>query len=541
MTSRPLSRRRVLTTSATSAAALAALPIVGACSTAPAQQNSAERNARAKLPTYVGVNAVEPDLPGNDKGAMPGYFQYPRDPASAFSTPPAEGLGDVEILYPTLNPIPPAVDRNAFWQAINDAAGANLKFLLTPSTDYANKFQTTIAGGKVPDIAIFSLTTPNQPSILATLFADLSEFVAGDAVKDFPFLANIPTESWKYTVANGSVYGVPQPRALSGATLFYRDDVVSQAGANPAPANYAEFLDLLRAVTDARKNRWAFANGANMRQHIQMMLGTSNKWAVDGGKFVSNLTDERTKEAIGAVADMVKQGLFHPDSASASYSRFRDFFTAGTTVLHSDGYAAWNLFADQISDTFGAIVEPKYDGGGDTRHFSGIATQAVTAIRKDMDKGRIRALVNLLNWFAAPIGTAEHRLRKYGVEGTHFTQDSATPTLTDKGKSEKLDLQYVTDSPTILGPGTRDLVTKQHDWHVRVSEDLVYDPAAGLFSDTQLAQGTMLAKLIMDAENDIFFGRKPLSSWDDAVRQWKSRGGDKIAAEYEKAYSDANG
>jgi putative aldouronate transport system substrate-binding protein len=102
----------------------------------------------------------------------------------------------------------------------------------------------------------------------------------------------------------------------------------------------------------------------------------------------------------------------------------------------------------------------------------------------------------------------------------------------------QLALQYVTDAPTILGPGPRSRVTAQHDWHVRVTRNMVYDPTAGLFSDTQQTSGPKLTKIITDVQSDVMQGRKPLSAWDDGVKKWRSSGGDKVAHEYAKAYAE---
>jgi putative aldouronate transport system substrate-binding protein len=64
-------------------------------------------------------------------------------------------------------------------------------------------------------------------------------------------------------------------------------------------------------------------------------------------------------------------------------------------------------------------------------------------------------------------------------------------------------------------------------------------PTLGLYSNTQGSQGQQLNQALMDAQNEIFSGRKPLSSWKEAVRDWKQRGGDKIRAEYQESFAQA--
>jgi putative aldouronate transport system substrate-binding protein len=530
--------RRTLLAAGSLVAAGAAVPLLSSCSTTTATKNTAASNAQAKLPTYAPVTAVRPDLPGTAQGAMPGYFNYPRNPKPAFNTPPLQGIGDVSVIYPTYSAVPPKPGNNAFWRQLDKDAGATLNITLASGGDYPTKFQTLIAGGDLPDIAVFPVPTPDQPQVMAKLFADLGPYLSGDAAKEFPYLANIPTDSWKTAVADGTIYAVPQPRALADRTLFARADIMRQLGVDPEPKSYQEFLQLMKDVTDAKKSRWAFANVWGMVAHLQMMLGAPNTWDDSKGTFTSYWADERTKQALGLVRDMVKQGLFHPDAASATaqFTPLRDYFTSGRTVMTSDGYAAWDIFGLQVGyDKVTALVEPKYAGGGDAKHFAGTGSQGLTVIRKGLGDKKTRALVNLLNWLCAPIGTAEHLHRKFGVEGTDFSWQNGVPTLTSKGARELVDVQYITDAPTILGPGPKDSVTAQHAWHARITNNLTPNPAVGRYSDTNSRLGAQLKKITDDAQLDIAFGRQPLSHWDDVIKQWRSTGGDKEAAEYAKS------
>jgi len=532
--------RRTFLAAGSLAAAGAAVPLLSSCSTSPATKDTAAANARAKLPVYAPVTVVRPDLPGTAAGAMPGYFSYPRHPKQAFATPPLAGIGEVSIIYPTYSAVPPQQGDNAFWQQLDKGAGAKLNITLATGGDYPTKFQTLIAGGDLPDIAGFPVPTPDQPQVMEKLFADLGPYLSGDAAKEYPYLANIPTESWKTAVANGTIYAVPQPRALPSNPLFLRADIIRQVGANPEPKSYQEFLQLMKDVTDARKSRWACADVWGMVTHLQMMLGVPNTWDSTGGKFTSFWLSEGTKQALGMVRDMVKQGLFHPDSASATaqFTPLRDYFASGRTVMTSDGYAAWDIFGKEIGyDKVTALVEPKYDGGGDAKHYAGTGSQGLTVIRKGLGEKKTKALLNFLNWLCAPIGTAEHLQRKFGVEGVDYIWKDGLPTPTARGARELVDVQYITDAPTILGPGPKAEVTTQHTWHVRISENLIANPAVGRYSDTNSRKGAQLKKITDDAQLDIAFGRQPLSHWDDVMRQWRSAGGDRMSAEYAESAS----
>ena len=532
-----ISRRRLLgSTGALAAAAITGGALSG-CSDPTAKTNTGTRNAKAVLPAYRPVDLVKPDLPGSQV-LMPGYYDYPKDPKPVFDKPPAAGLGSVSIMYTTFLPGPPGPDRNAFYARLQQRIGADLKISFIPSADYQTKFQTMIAGNELPDICNFPLPTPDQPRVMDKLFADLGPYLGGDKIKDYPYLANIPTASWKPTIANGTVYAVPQPRALSGTAMYCRLDLIKKVGANPQPGSYEEFLELLTAVTDPKAQRWAFANPTNMVIHLQMMLGAPNNWSEAGGKFVNAFADEASTEAVARTAEMVKKGLFHPDSSSLEYTRIRDLFYGGRLALTSDGYAGWDLFVRELGGgpeataKLGLVVEPKADGGGDARHFAGTGIQGTTVIKKGLGEDRTRKLLDVLNYLAAPIGSREHLERKYGVKGVDYTISDGLPTLTDRGNREFMDLQYIVDSQTTIGPGVKAGVDYQYAWHQRVTKDLVTDPSIGLYSDTYSRQGATLNKLLSDARLDVIFARKPLKHLQDAYATWRKQGGDKIAAEY---------
>ncbi|WP_152361652.1 extracellular solute-binding protein [Microlunatus speluncae] len=541
-----ISRRSLITAGALASGGLVVGTAAGCTPDKTVESNTGHANVNARLPSYASVELIKPDLPG-DQVLMPGYYAYPRDPKPAFDTPPGEGLGKITIQYPTFIATPPGADRNTFYAQLQTDIGAELDITAVPNADYATKFQTTIAGGSLPELMMFPLPTPDQPRVMERLFADLGPFLAGGGAKDFPYLANIPTDSWRPAISNGTIFAVPQPRSVAGGAMYFRRDLFGQLGVDPEPADYAAFVELCKAVTDARQSRWSMANAPNARLQIAEMLGAPNGWSESGGVFTNAWADERTKESVARTAELIKLGVFHPDAASASYTQFRDYFFAGRTVLLSDGYAGWELFVRQLgglaegTPKLGLMMLPKFDGGGDAPHYAGTGFQALTVIKKGLGDEKTRQLLNVLNFLAAPIGSREHLRRKYGVEGQDFTWQDGLPALTQQGTTNFMDLQYIVDSPTILGPGPREGVDLQHAWHQRATADLVKDPTIGLYSDTNSRKGNTLGKVMGDVVTGIFFGRNTLDDYDQAYSRWKSEGGDKIAAEFADAKQASGG
>ncbi|RIV39171.1 extracellular solute-binding protein [Micromonospora radicis] len=373
------------------------------------------------------------------------------------------------------NPVPPALGGNRYWQELNDRLGASLDITMTPAADYLNKLSTIIAGGDLPDMMLISARLTRRADVLTRLCADLSDLVSGDAVKDFPFLANIPTDSWLPTAFGSGIYAIPIPRAVVGTIMFSRVDLIRQRGLNPDPANYQEFVELARGLTDARANRWAFGNPKRVIEFVSNMLGVPNLWREEGGKFTSEYETEQRKQALARATEMYQAGLFHPDSVGGKLN-LRDLFGNGTIAVNADGYAAWDILASTYDAEVGGMAAPGYDGGPGTNR-AGTAIFALTAFKK-ADPDRLRQLLGICDWLSTPLGTSEYMFRRFGVEGTHYTWQDGVPVRTALGNTEvKLPLEYIAESPHVLGPGDRARVDAQRAYQEKIIPRIVRNPA----------------------------------------------------------------
>jgi putative aldouronate transport system substrate-binding protein len=242
----------------------------------------------------------------------------------------------------------------------------------------------------------------------------------------------------------------------------------------------------------------------------QQVLGAPNVWAEESGKFTSALEAPETKQAIDFVAGMWKEGLVHPD-AIASPLQMPTWF-AGKKVAMS--------------------------GGGVAPYWRGVSSHHMTALKK-ASPDRIREILGVFNWLAAPFGTQEYLLKIYGIEGRNYTRQGGDPVPIPHQEELMWFLGYMTNPAEVLyAPGHDDVAKRQHEVQEQVMPTAVANPTEGLVSATQLKSGAAIQKKIHDVMADIITARKPLSTWDDAVKQWKSGGGDAMRQEYEAAFAE---
>jgi putative aldouronate transport system substrate-binding protein len=545
---RTIDRRRFITgTLATAAAVVAGPGLLAACTDGQAA-SSTQDVSKLKLPTYVPYTKVTPDLRGNPQGLLDAFLRYPQSPVKAFNAPPGNG-GTVSGFVQTASPVPPALDQNTYWQELNRRLGVDLQLTIVPTADMPIKFATLIAGNDLPDIIEPALNTPNGmpagianlPAWLASKCHELTPLLAGDAVKEYPFLANLPTDAWKQCRFNGGIYGVPVPRGVGGTLMFRRDDLFAQLDVNPNPTTFVEFHDVCKQISDPRSNRWALAQAP--LDFIRMMLGVPWRWRNEGGNLTSSYEIEENKQALSDAAQMMKDGLIHPDSTTNN-APVKNWFNSGQALLIGDRYTAWpQYYANNVAGPgfdIGGMRPPKYNGGGFAGTWQAEPTNNFTAFRKTSDT-RIKELLKIANWLAAPFGTEEYLFRKFGIPGVHYNMVNNSPVQTQAGITQTvLGIRYLVDAPDVIFiPGNPQATRKSYEYQASIIPTSIKDPQTGLFSDTWSRKQGQLGTIINNAQNDILAGRQPVSAWDDVVKQWKSAGGDKVRSELENALQHA--
>jgi len=491
-------------------------------------------------PAYVRYKGVTPDMSGVKYDIPDAFTTYPSDPVKATSTPPGDGKPILAMTY-TNTPIPPKLSQNKFWQELNKRVGSPVEVNLTPSVDYNKKFATAVAGDKLGDIFMIG-GIPQKPQMLAAKAVDLTPHLAGDKVKKYPFLANLPEESWNSAIFDGKVYGIPIPRgAISSQVLYARKDILDSLGLPAQVKSADEFVNLCKELTDKRKNRFALADVPT--QYVRNMYDIANGWKIEDDKLISNLEDPAQPDALELVRKLWKLGYIHPDAFTSQNQDRKTRFGNGTGPLVEGTFSGWPTYLQTLEKKgeIAILGPPAHDGNGVGHTWLGAPAISVTAISKGAED-RVETLLSYLNYLATPFGTEEYLFRKYGIKGVDYTEQNGLPNLTDKGFSEtQLGLSYQADGPwaTFL-PKQKGATKDCFDAMKEICPQALKNPVAGMYSETANRKGGQINGDISDITSDIIQGRKPVSAWEPAVRKWKKAGGDTIAQELYVAYQAAH-
>lgn len=531
-----VSRRSVLAGTMGAVALVGTPAVLSGCGSGSETPTNA---GNAKLPTYMPYQGAKPDMPGERGRASDLYFSYPADPVTAVSEVPGDGK---PITALTLAEVaPPALDRNSFWQEFNKRMGSPYEPALSPAADYAAKFATVTAGDQLPDFFTVLPGTPSTPQLLQARAVDLSEHLSGDAVKDYPFLANIPTESWRGTVFNGRILALPIARGFSSSWAMYkRSDLLRAKGVTQDPTSFQEFFDLCSELTDPKQNKWALASVPLL--YIRQMLGIPNTWKEEGGKFTSSYEVDEQEQALEAARKINEAGLINPDAPAVHDSQQKKWFLNGSAVFGWFTLSAWPTLATDGGEVEGyegdGLAVPGFESGHGTPHL-GNPNHSIVGIGKK-NEGRIKTILAIANWLAAPFGTKEWLFKGSGIEGKHYNFQDGVPKIIKETASERgLGQGYLSSPPGVLFSADRPMVTRQQAYERVFTENAVANPAVSLYSATQARSGATLETNIKAIELDIVLGRKPVSAWRDAVKDYLSKGGTEIKNELAEAFANS--
>jgi putative aldouronate transport system substrate-binding protein len=513
-----------------------------------------------KLPTYVPFEGPKPDLPGNAQGLDPAFFKFPSDLVKTVPQPPGDGSTITAITYLTLAP-PPPLESNAAWQAVNKSINATLQMDQVSAADYPAKVNVVVAGNDLPDFIYNPTTTvpwgviSSLPQFVKAKCTDLTPYLSGDAIKDYPNLAHYTSYTWRSGVVDGKIYAIPIARPPIGTELMYRADLFEKAGIqmDKAPKNADDFKRMLVALTRPQDNQWGIAAGqashfsTTPNNAFTAIFRVPNNWKLDAsGKLIKDVETEEFKAAVGFSRDLWAAGVWHPNTPTYGGS-FNDDFMAGRFAVAPGVWGQyvqlWDIEAVRNPAAKLYPMQPFAHDGGKPFYQAGSGQFGVTYMKQQPSPERVKMLLRVANYFAAPFGSQEWLLNYFGVKETDFTFNAdGAPVLTDQGRSELTAVwRYVSSPAYALFSANRSQEFAQVSYAAEQAMIAVMelDPTLGLYSATAASQGPLAQDALLSGVSDIIQGRRPMGDLDSLVADWRTKAGDKMRAEFQEAIATA--
>jgi multiple sugar transport system substrate-binding protein len=204
-----------------------------------------------------------------------------------------------------------------------------------PWTAAHEKLLTAFAGASLPDVCQLGNTWIPEFAALNAL-EPLGDRVAASAVIDpSDYFAGI----WDTNVVGGELYGVPW--YVDTRLLFYRRDILANAGFAAPPRSWPEWTRALEAVKrDVGPERYAILLPLNeFEPLVALALQQGDPLLRDGGRW-GNFRSEGFRRALRFYVDVFRRGLA-PPLTNADVSNVWNEFGRGYYSFYVSG--PWNI------------------------------------------------------------------------------------------------------------------------------------------------------------------------------------------------------
>ncbi|TMR96958.1 extracellular solute-binding protein [Nonomuraea basaltis] len=498
---------------------------------------------KSLVPTRIPfeIPGLKPDLPGSEFVA-PGFLSRPATMVQAITTKPLTSGKEVTAMTPLWGTVPPGLGDNSYYEYMNERLGGTVRFNISDGNTYGQKLSTLLASGDVPEMTMVPgwelIKIGHFTEAANKLFADLGPYLAGDKAKEFPLLANYDTAAWQYGVFGGMLQGIPWQNEPFPFATFVRQDIMEELGLQH-PKSGDDLLVLGKAITDAKKKRWAFGGG--MEQEMQRAFGSPREWRKKSdGTLEYKYETPEFQAMIEFMAKLFEAGYMHPDIVANKDADNKAIFGSGQMIIYRDGLGAWHealgrFQADNPKFDMQAVVPYPAKPGGKTIMWRNEPAGMFVFIKKGLGDARTRELLALSNWASAPFGTQEYELVTNGVEGKHYNVKDGKVEQTALGRKEVAPTYMFLSGrpPANEKVQYKGLVQALYDWQTQAAKLLENDPFVGIRVEVP-SKMAGLAQPTEDKMQEILRGKRPVSEWTKIVKEWQDQGGNEAREFYMK-------
>jgi len=545
-----MSRRGFLTAAASTVGAVAAQPLLAACGSggAPATTGAASTTLLQRiLPHYTPNSLAKPDYPSID-GSSPAYLAYPSKLVRTVAETPGSG-GSYTAITPLWGTIPSA--GNPFDQAVNRALGATVSVAPANGNNYSTILPQLFSGNKLPDwiqVPTFWAPPLNFGQGAADRLADLTPYLAGAKISQYPNLAAIFSTGWQAGIWDDKLYGFPSFATgfNIGYQLYYRADVLDKLGiGTPAVKSINDLFDLAKEINDPKAKRWALGD---IWGYLFQPFNYA-PWMLDAkGSLITQYESEGIIEAMNWLAKAIKAGLVHPDQVAGNYGNGVTEFYSGQMAIVSDGMGAWNA-ADALKGQAAGkgYTRASFDlftatGSGTPKVELQAATAWTSYLSKSLSAKQIQECLRIANYLAAPFGSVEYNLLNYGTEGVDYTMTGNGPQLTPSGTKyagSSVTTYNFLASPnsTTYNAGYPEVTRASASWGQRNAKygypPLFYELNVTVPSSLSNANAFTPFTQTDSIMYEVVRGRSSIADYQSTLASWKRNGGNKLKSFYE--------
>ena len=449
-------------------------------------------------------------------------------------------------------------------QWLENLTNTSLELNFVPASVYNEKANIALASGDMPDVFLVRQTKDSAylQACVSGAFWDLTDIIGTYA----PTIANSPLlkAGFVNSKVEGRIYGIPRERDVARMVVLFRDDWLKNLGLD-FPSNWDELLNVMRAFTNddpdgnGKNDTIGFITGKAGNQgevpfdgfrNAVVMNGGPNGWGVENDKVVPDFMTDAYVTTMNFYRAMYREGLMNSDFPILDREEIVNIFGNGKagmafTILNNNATSqdwsqrilgeggSWSIKA--------AIPGPLGERVKGQRGFFGVYAMPKSSV-KDEDE-----LKGILNFFEKFNSTSDVRMTaRYGLEGRHYSLDENGSVKVNEEQSNLKNqegfgalarLIILFASPKEKKPA-RDQLYK--DFSVEWASKATGNAVEPYVSNTYLTKQSTLLPIINDATIKYILGQIDINDFADAIKSWKSNGGNEVISEYQKQYDSAH-
>ncbi|BFT73868.1 extracellular solute-binding protein [Paenibacillus sp. P36] len=516
---------------------------------------------------WISVAAVSTVAMTTIVGCSSGGKEAATTPSSSASAAPAAATPaqqqaplDLNIMLPIFKTNFPKDDGPVVTE-IEKKTNTNIHLEWVPNASYTDKFNITLASGKLPSI-IYVPDVKNPSFVNAAKSGAFWE--VGKYLKDFPSLSQANSIIMNNSSIDGKNYGVYRGRALGRNGINYRKDWLEAVGLQP-PKTIDDFYNMLKAFKekDPDKNgkndtygmvmvKWT-GQWASSFDIMKLWFGAPNKWGVVEGKLVPEHQTPEYLEALKFMKKLYDEKLVNQDFAVFDSAKWNDPVVnnqAGVIIDVTDNAARLD---DKIHQTLAKEGKDKPDihyidnmigvTGKDglkalpTSGFAGLLAIPKSSVKTEDDVKRVLKFLDQMN---SPELTT---MAGYGLEGKHYTKEGDAVVPSKDSALLESEVEGLNQMLPFI-PEDRGLKVKQTPLRLQTAkiqkeaeQFIVANPAEPFISQVYSQKGQQLDNIINDARIKFIVGQTDEAGLKNAFETWKKSGGDDLVKEMNDLYS----
>ncbi|XEC93577.1 extracellular solute-binding protein [Paenibacillus tarimensis] len=443
-------------------------------------------------------------------------------------------------------------------EALEEMTNAELTIQWVPDGSYDEKINASFSTGTLPR-AVYMKNTASllmfRDSIRNGQFWEI-----GPLISNYPNLSRLNKQVLENTSVNGKIYGLYQERPLSRQGVIYRKDWADRLGLKE-PTTIEELYTMLYKFTynDPDGNGINDTIGLADRSDliygafktVSSYFGTPNGWGEQDGRLLPEFMFPEYVETMKFFRKLHAEQLMNKDFPVTGKVDQQQLITSGKAGVYVGSMSDVLHLSEELSDNSpeaelavqNRIRGPKGYGVWSTPGFGTVVLFPKSSNQTEED------LHEILTFYDRLMSSEATNLIYWGIEGNDYKVDGDRAVLTEDTKMFEREIRPYqalaiggrSTIPGLLEPQYEDTMKMKSEELYRDNEQmLIDDPTASLNSETNNSHGMRLQEIVNDATYHFILGSIDEIGFQDAVEEWKKRGGSRIIDEFNADYRSAN-